>query len=135
MDYETQKTELIRMVNGLCPVINETVSKTLGMPCFFIATQIDKAGACITIEETSGAAKVQLTATPFLRRMFTDAQIYGYAYYFADENLLDIRFHVSYKHPGGGGNGRELGMLRINTKTKEVIKLPDLPTYIFDLAE
>ena len=120
------------MVNGLCPVINVAVSKTLGMPCFFLATQIDKAGACITIEETSGAAKVQLTMTPFLRRMFTDAQIYGYAYYFADENLLEIHFNVAYKHFGGGSNGRELGLLRVNTKTQEIIKLPDYP---FDLAE
>lgn len=106
---------------GFIKTINEEASRQFDFACDF---RFDgESSKCII--DVGGGAEAELTATPFLCHIFKSAQLSGEVYYFPDYNELQVRFHVSYKHPGGGGNGRTVGWLIINTETKKATWQPD----------
>lgn len=106
---------------GFLKTINEEASRHFDFACDFrFNGEFSK-----WIIDVGGGAEAELTATTFLCRIFKSAQLSGDVYLFPKENELQVVFHVGYKHPGGGGNGRTVGRLIINTKTNEATWMPD----------
>ncbi len=109
---------------GVLAIINEKAGEMFGTKNDFqpVVKQTRRDEAYIKLEDRSKDVRNQLTSTKLLCSMFTDADLDAEVYYFekekdstawdADEIL--ICFHISYRHPEGGGNGLRLGRLTVS---------------------
>lgn len=66
--------------------------------------------------------KAQLTATPLLRAMFSDAELHARIFDVEKENVYVVEISIRYKHPDGGSNGlSNLLGVQIDKDTYEVL--------------
>ena len=107
---EQQANELAAKLNGSLAVkISDIAFATLGVRTRFIASvkrSYSMGGYYLQLEEDelSDATKLQLTATPLLRAMFTNGQLYMRTY-LPEPNTLKGEICISYKHHHSGSNG------------------------------
>lgn len=109
---------------GILGIINEKAGEMFGTKNDFRAAvkQTRRDEAYVKIEDRNKDVRNQLTSTPLLRSMFTDADLDAEVYYFEketentawDSDEILVCFHISYRHPEGGGNGLRLGRLTIS---------------------
>lgn len=109
---------------GVLSIINEKAGEMFGTKNDFqaVVKQTRRNEAYIKLEDRSKDVRNQLISTKLLCSMFTDADLDAEVYYFekekdctawdADEIL--VCFHISYRHPDGGGNGLRLGRLTVS---------------------
>ena len=121
-----QANELVARLEkeGVLAIINEKAGEMFGTKNDFhpVVKRDYKNCAYIELEDKSTDVNDQLTGTPLLRSMFSDAYIRGEFYYFEKEkdctiwdcDEVMICFHIGYGHPDGGRNGLRLGRLTIS---------------------
>lgn len=117
MNTTTDTIDTKMFEHKIFDIIDNAMSAEFFFPCYFKFAGVGR--DYVKIVESAKAANMQLTATPFLRHLFSDAELSGTVYYFPEEEEYQfaVYFRVSYNHPGGGSNGLELGRLLINEKT------------------
>lgn len=117
---EKQANELAAKLNGsLADIISDIAFDTLGVRTRFIAFARKSGydGGCfirLDEDELSDATKLQLTATPLLRSMFTDGKLYMRAYLNERSNTLESEICISYDHHSGSNGLSGLAYFSIN---------------------
>lgn len=97
-------------------LINKTIKNRLGVE---VKMSTDDYGRVTDSVKTDVNKKMR--GNKILRRLFSSANLYGYAYQVDDDPHIGIRFNVGYTHQGYGGNGHEMMTIFINKETGKVI--------------
>lgn len=103
------------------PKIKESITKTiyhhLGVNVNLIAKNC---GKYIELTDKGDDVDNKLRGNKLLRAIFSSGYIYGTAWEESESGNIYITLHISYTHPGGGSNGRELGKILVKSNGKSV---------------
>ena len=97
-------------------LINKTIKNRLGVE---VKMSTDDYGRVTDSVKTDVDKKMR--GNKILRRLFSSANLYGYAYQVDNDPHIGIRFNVGYRHHDYGSNGHEMMTLFINKETGKVI--------------
>lgn len=121
MKEQIAKQVVEKLNNGLLQTVNDKISKELGVNANFKVKESNRWNEHqVYLEEDGTDTTSQLTATPLLRRMFKDAELYVRVGYSELENVIWFSVHISYNHKRGGSNGLELMDLAYDNDNNEV---------------
>ena len=121
MKEEIAKQVVEKLNKGLLQIVNDKISKELGVKANFNITESNRWNEYqVYLKEDGIDTTSQLTATPLLRSMFKDAELYVRVGYSEVENVIWFSVYISYNHKSGGSNGLELLNLAYDNDNNEV---------------
>lgn len=121
MKKEISETVIGKLNNGLLQIVNDKISKELGVKANFTVKETNRWNDYqVILEEDGKDTTSQLTSSPLLRSMFKEAELYVRVGYSEIENEIWFSVHISYNHKNGGSNGLELMNLCYDTNNNEV---------------
>ena len=105
---------------GLLEKVNQAVSEKLGAEIKFeIKIHEMYNDFTITLEERGEEITKQLTATPLLKSMFKNANLWSQAWFNENNGEASFSIHIAYDHTRGGSNGLTLLDLLFNKNNEE----------------
>lgn len=112
-----------RFNNGLLPIVDKAVSEYLGVNVKFELSESHRGNDYyLTLKENGEDVTKQLTASPLLKAMFKSGSLECSTGYDVEADKVGMRVSISYAHPGGGFNGRNLCMVEISKDNQVTIE-------------
>lgn len=121
MKEQIAKQVVEKLNKGLLQKVNDKVSKELGVKVNFNVEESNRWNEYqVYLKEDGTDTTSQLTASPLLRSMFKDAELYVRVGYSEIENAIWFSVYISYNHRNGGFNGLELMNIAYDSDNNEV---------------
>lgn len=116
---EGNKELCANLINGdMKQLIESAIFKEFGIITDIAATAYSK---YVDIIDNSNDIDKKMRSNKMLRHVFKEVTFGGTAWFDETDNIIYISLRVSYSHPNGGANGRELGKLLVYV-TKNKVK-------------
>ena len=115
---EGSKELCANLINGkFKSLIESAIMKEFG-----IATDISAKAYSryVDIDDNNKDIETKMRGNKLLRHIFESVVLGGNAWYEEETNIISINLRVSYSHPNGGANGRELGKLLVYVNENKV---------------